>query len=107
MRLPNCSPRRIEEVVSETLAALKGDAERTLEALAPLGSRRNTFGLTATERNVLRLVGLGLSNEEIGRALFISPETVRTHVKNVHDKCGIKGRARLAVTAYRILEQGA
>ncbi|MEZ5099151.1 MAG: response regulator transcription factor [Thermoleophilia bacterium] len=37
--------------------------------------------LTQRERDVLRLLADGLSNEEIGKKLFISPETVRTHVR--------------------------
>ena len=36
--------------------------------------------LTQRERDVLRLLADGMSNEEIGKALFISPEQVRTHV---------------------------
>ena len=42
--------------------------------------------LTHRERDVLRLLADGMSNEEIGKALFISPETVRTHVRKAMDK---------------------
>lgn len=57
--------------------------------------------LTPSEFKVFRLLGLGLTNEEIADALFISPLTVRTHVKRIHAKCDIKGRAKLALAAYQ------
>ncbi len=57
--------------------------------------------LTQSEFKVFRLLGLGLTNQEIAESLFISPLTVRTHVKRIHAKCDIKGRARLALTAYQ------
>jgi DNA-binding CsgD family transcriptional regulator len=58
--------------------------------------------LTQAEFKVFRLLGLGLSNEEIAASLFISPLTVRTHVKRIHAKCDIKGRAKLALAAYQV-----
>jgi RNA polymerase sigma factor (sigma-70 family) len=58
--------------------------------------------LTQAEFKVFRLLGLGLSNEEVAQTLFISPLTVRTHVKRIHAKCDIKGRAKLALAAYQV-----
>jgi RNA polymerase sigma factor (sigma-70 family) len=58
--------------------------------------------LTPAEFKVFRLLGLGLTNQEIADSLYISPLTVRTHVKKLHAKCDIKGRARLALTAYQV-----
>jgi RNA polymerase sigma factor (sigma-70 family) len=57
--------------------------------------------LTPAEFKVFRLLGLGLTNQEIAETLFISPLTVRTHVKRIHAKCDIKGRAKLALAAYQ------
>jgi RNA polymerase sigma factor (sigma-70 family) len=57
--------------------------------------------LTQSEFKVFRLLGLGLTNQEIAESLYISPLTVRTHVKRIHAKCGIQGRAKLALTAYQ------
>jgi DNA-binding CsgD family transcriptional regulator len=57
--------------------------------------------LTQGEFKVFRLLGLGLTNQEIAESLFISPLTVRTHVKRIHSKCGIQGRAKLALAAYQ------
>ena len=61
--------------------------------------------LTQAEFKVFRLLGLGLTNQEIADSLFISPLTVRTHVKRLHAKCDIKGRTRLALIAYQLCRQ--
>jgi DNA-binding NarL/FixJ family response regulator len=56
--------------------------------------------LTDREREVLALVGRGLSNAEIGTALYISPATAKTHVSHVMLKLEARDRAQLVVTAY-------
>ncbi|MGF7238077.1 MAG: response regulator [Frankia sp.] len=55
--------------------------------------------LTAREREVTGLVGLGLSNDEIAERLVISPATARTHVSRVMVKLHARDRAQLAVFA--------
>jgi DNA-binding NarL/FixJ family response regulator len=57
--------------------------------------------LTQRERDVLRLLGDGLRNEEIGRRLFISTETVRTHVKKAMDKLNADTRTQAVAEAIR------
>ncbi|MBF4569665.1 response regulator transcription factor [Plantibacter sp. VKM Ac-2880] len=57
-------------------------------------------GLTDREREVLALVGRGLTNEEIGGALFLSPLTAKTHVSRVMSKLAARDRVRLVVIAY-------
>ncbi|MFI7547146.1 response regulator [Actinoplanes sp. NPDC049599] len=57
--------------------------------------------LTQREREVLALVGQGLSNDEIGAALFLSPATARTHVSHAMGKLGARDRAQLVVIAFR------
>ncbi|MEV4075532.1 response regulator [Nonomuraea fuscirosea] len=57
--------------------------------------------LTEREREVLTLVGHGLSNQEIGAELFLSPATARTHVSRAMTKLGARDRAQLVVIAYR------
>jgi DNA-binding NarL/FixJ family response regulator len=57
--------------------------------------------LTQREREVLALVGQGLSNSEIGAELFLSPATARTHVSHAMAKLGARDRAQLVVIAYR------
>ena len=57
--------------------------------------------LTEREREVLALVGRGLSNDEIGAELFLSPATARTHVSHAMVKLGARDRAQLVVIAYQ------
>jgi DNA-binding NarL/FixJ family response regulator len=57
--------------------------------------------LTQREREVLALVGRGLSNDEIGAELFLSPATARTHVSHAMGKLGARDRAQLVVIAYQ------
>ncbi|WP_084964974.1 response regulator [Thermoactinospora rubra] len=57
--------------------------------------------LTEREREVLALVGQGLSNHEIGAELFLSPATVRTHVSHAMAKLAARDRAQLVVIAYQ------
>ncbi|MGP3936986.1 response regulator [Nonomuraea sp. KM88] len=57
--------------------------------------------LTEREREVLALVGQGLSNHEIGARLFLSPATARTHVSRAMTKLGARDRAQLVVIAYQ------
>jgi len=57
--------------------------------------------LTQRERQVLALVGQGLSNDEIGAQLFLSPATARTHVSHAMTKLAARDRAQLVVIAYQ------
>jgi DNA-binding NarL/FixJ family response regulator len=56
--------------------------------------------LTEREREVMALVGAGLSNEEIAERLFMSPATAKTHVSRAMLKLGARDRAQLVVFAY-------
>jgi DNA-binding NarL/FixJ family response regulator len=56
--------------------------------------------LTEREREVLALVGAGLSNEEIAAKLVLSTHTVKTHVNRAMTKLGAHDRAQLVIAAY-------
>ncbi|MEA9985164.1 MULTISPECIES: response regulator transcription factor [Subtercola] len=56
--------------------------------------------LTDREREVLALVGEGLTNAEIAGRLFLSPLTVKTHVSRTMSKLAARDRAQLVVAAY-------
>ncbi|WP_406350532.1 response regulator [Streptomyces sp. NBC_00658] len=56
--------------------------------------------LTEREREVMALVGIGLSNDEIARRLVVSPLTAKTHVSRTMVKLGARDRAQLVVLAY-------
>ena len=69
-------------------------AERLLEMAEPGHvDRKPHASLTATELKVLRLVGDGLSNQEICEELDVAPSTVRSHLKHIYQKTSLKTRA--------------
>ena len=70
-------------------------------ALATADATAKLPDLTQRERDVLRLLADGRSNEEIGKELFISPETVRTHVRKAMDKLDADTRTQAVATALR------
>lgn len=57
--------------------------------------------LTGREREVVAMVGRGLSNDEIADALYLSPLTVKTHVSRAMTKLHARDRAQLVVLAFR------
>jgi DNA-binding NarL/FixJ family response regulator len=56
--------------------------------------------LTEREREVMTLVGQGLSNQEIASKLVVSPATAKTHVSRIMMKVGARDRAQVVVLAY-------
>jgi DNA-binding NarL/FixJ family response regulator len=61
---------------------------------------REITGITDREREVLRLVGLGMSNAEIAAALYITAGTAKTHVARLLAKLDARDRVQLVITAY-------
>jgi DNA-binding NarL/FixJ family response regulator len=61
---------------------------------------RHIEELTARERQVVSLVGLGFSNDEIAKRLVVSPATAKTHVSRAMVKLHAHDRAKLVVFAY-------
>lgn len=57
-------------------------------------------GLTDREREVMAEIAHGLSNAEISDSLYISEQTVKTHVSNILTKLGLRDRAQVVIAAY-------
>ncbi|WP_374945392.1 response regulator [Agreia sp.] len=74
--------------------------ERVSGGLSAVLDTRALSVLTDREREVLTLVGHGLTNEEIATKLFLSPFTAKTHVSRIMQKLGARDRVQLVVTAY-------
>jgi DNA-binding NarL/FixJ family response regulator len=76
-------------------------AQFTAARAAHRASQDRLAELTQREREVLALVGRGLSNQEIAEKLVISKATARTHVSRTMVKLGARDRAQLVVVAYQ------
>ncbi|MFL6101193.1 MAG: response regulator [Actinomycetales bacterium] len=100
------------DLVKAVRAVAAGDAQlspsvtrRLIEHVAvgakPLPHERpDVARLTEREREIVTLVGEGLSNEEIAQRLVVSPATAKTHVSRSMVKLGVRDRAQLVVLAY-------
>ena len=58
--------------------------------------------LTEREREIIRLVGQGLSNKDIAYKLSISDSTVRHHMTSIFDKVGVPNRQKLLLHAHQL-----
>jgi DNA-binding NarL/FixJ family response regulator len=67
---------------------------------SPGRKHRELTGITDREREVLKLVGLGMSNAEIAATLYITPGTAKAHVARLLAKLGARDRVQLVITAY-------
>lgn len=63
-------------------------------------TQRRLDELTERELEVLHLLVRGLSNEEMGEQLFLSPATVKSHVTRILGKLGVRGRVQAVILAY-------
>lgn len=96
---------RAVRVVAEGDALLSPGITRRLLDRAASGLKaspdtRVLDALTDREVDVLRLVAEGLTNDEIGARLFLSPLTAKTHVSRIMQKLHARDRVRLVVIAY-------
>ena len=82
---PSVTRRVIDRMATQPPAALSG---KRLERLTP------------REREVLEAIGRGLSNREIAEAFFIEESTVKTHVKRILMKLGLRDRVQAVILAY-------
>ncbi|HUB38005.1 MAG TPA: response regulator transcription factor [Streptosporangiaceae bacterium] len=92
---PGVTRRLIARFASMPSPAAGPPAART-----PARPQRQLDGVTAREREVLTLVGRGLSNKEIADSLTISPATAKAHVARLLTKLGARDRVQLVIAAY-------
>lgn len=100
--------RRKYKMIKEYQAAkleLLGKIEIKSEGSIKVPFEWGYYTLSKCERNVLKLVGEGMNNAEIGEALNISYYTVRSHMKNIYDKLQYKDRVKLALFSYKFFKE--
>ena len=99
---------RPDEMLHAIRVVASGDSLLFPAAIRDLAARRHpdpgrnpvSAALTAREREILRLMAAGLSNGEIGERLYVSVETVKTHVRAILRKLGARGRTQAVIIAY-------
>ncbi|GAA4858580.1 response regulator transcription factor [Saccharopolyspora cebuensis] len=82
-------------VARRVIAQFGGDRARRADT-----ARQRVDGLSGREREVLRLVGEGLSNAEIARRLHVVEGTVKAHVSAILGRLELKNRVQAAILAY-------
>jgi DNA-binding NarL/FixJ family response regulator len=101
---------RPEEILQAIRMVAHGDSLLFPAAIRDLAARHGTSGgsggtrwhdqLTEREGDVLRLMAKGHSNAEIAQELFVSPQTVKTHVGNILAKLQARDRTQAVIFAY-------
>ncbi|SDI37011.1 response regulator [Nonomuraea jiangxiensis] len=102
-------PERMVEAVRRAAAGeqllapsvLRRVVERFLAAEEQAAAPAWPAGLTEREREVIALVGTGLSNAEIAEELHVGVTTVKTHIAAAMEKLGLRNRIQAAVVAHR------
>ncbi|MHC5938405.1 response regulator [Nostoc sp.] len=98
----------VERLLSAIAAAVDGAAyldpqiaRRVIDNLKPPSPTNNTANLSGRELEVLKLMVDGLSNPEIAEKLYLSPNTIKTHVRGIMNKLAVDDRVQAAVVALR------
>lgn len=104
---PQITRRVIEQMVAGERQAPSerrpsGEPVGTYPARQQMAAPAGLALLTPREREVLELVGTGLSNAEIASTLYLGEATVKTHVSNVLSKLHVRDRVQAVVLAHRV-----
>jgi len=92
---------RGEETLSVLRRVMNGENVLAQEFPAALRDRLAQRDLTAKELDVLRMIGMGLTNKEISQRGAIAHNTVKVHLRRIFQKLGVSTRAEAAAVAVR------
>ena len=98
-----------EEIARSIRVVHKGEASLHAQAQAHLikeyaamaKKNRDTFGLSDREMEVLQLLANGNTNKDVAEKLFISTQTVKTHIAHIFEKLGVRDRTEAVAAALR------
>ncbi|MDW3850188.1 response regulator transcription factor [Micromonospora sp. BRA006-A] len=99
--LPTVVPVQRGEDPDDPAAADGAEAPRAGAVQRPARTPRSAIGLTERELQVLLGMAEGKSNAEIGRELFVSEDTVKTHARRLFRKLGARDRAHAVAAGFR------
>ncbi|MFC0083834.1 response regulator [Dyella flava] len=90
-----------QDIIVAIRAAAEGRQIIAKEISADLANHRGTAGLTVRELSVLRLVKSGMSNRAIADSLFVSEDTIKSHMKSILSKLGASDRTHAVTIAVK------
>jgi DNA-binding NarL/FixJ family response regulator len=94
-----------QELITAISAVARGGVYVDAAVAAMLAPRPSRAGvLTEREREILDRLATGLTGEEVAVELFLSPETIRTHLRNAMRKLGARTRVHAVAQAVRLRE---
>ena len=102
-----CKHEDEDTICAAISAAARGDSvisaslQRAVAVEIRLHATAAAIQLTPRERDVIALVAQGCSTPEIGRRLYVSPTTVKTHLSSIYDKLGVSDRAAAVAQALK------
>lgn len=85
----------------QALRQARSDVLRNARPPASTRKRATTVGLTDREREVLRMVADGMSNADIAADLHVASDTVKTHMRHVMEKFGVRNRTHAVASGLR------
>jgi DNA-binding CsgD family transcriptional regulator len=94
--------REIEALARRARLALPPSTALSMGEASPADPADHPYGLTPRELEVLKLLGAGATNVQIGDRLYMSPKTASVHVSAILRKLGVTGRVQAATVAERL-----
>lgn len=96
----------LKAIRSVALGEFWADRASTSRVVRHLLLQQSSFSLTPREKEILWLIGQGLTNREMSDRLYVTRDTIRCHIKNIYGKIGIHDRRGAAAYARQYLAEG-